>query len=84
MSTDPAEAAATTWSTVSVVIEDGIGWVSLNRPDKRNAMSPTLNREMIAVLQELEGDDRGAGGRAHRHRRCVVGGHGSQGVFPRG
>ncbi len=47
-----------TWSTVAVSIEDGIGWVSLNRPDKRNAMSPTLNREMIAVLQELEGDDR--------------------------
>ena len=45
-------------STVAVAIEDGIGWVSLNRPDKRNAMSPTLNREMIAVLQELEGDDR--------------------------
>ncbi len=45
-------------STVAVAIEDGIGWVSLNRPEKRNAMSPTLNREMIAVLQELEGDDR--------------------------
>jgi trans-feruloyl-CoA hydratase/vanillin synthase len=44
--------------TVSVRVEDGIAWVAFNRPDKRNAMNPTLNREMIAVLEELEGDDR--------------------------
>jgi feruloyl-CoA hydratase/lyase len=45
-------------STVAVSIEDGIGWVSFNRPEKRNAMNPRLNREMIAVLETLEGDDR--------------------------
>ena len=31
------------WTTVRVDVEEGIGWVTLNRPDKRNAMSPTLN-----------------------------------------
>ena len=37
--------------------EAGIGWLLFDRPDKRNAMNPTLNREMIAALDWLEGDD---------------------------
>src|SRR5215470_4145 len=45
------------WKTVSVEVEGEIAWVTLNRPDKRNAMSPTLNREMIEVLEALELDD---------------------------
>jgi trans-feruloyl-CoA hydratase/vanillin synthase len=44
--------------TVRVELDDGIAWVYLNRPEKRNAMSPTLNVEMIETLQVLEGDDR--------------------------
>jgi trans-feruloyl-CoA hydratase/vanillin synthase len=44
--------------TVKVEIEDGVAWVYLNRPEKRNAMSPTLNAEMIETLELLEGDDR--------------------------
>lgn len=44
--------------TVLVDFEDGVAWVTLNRPAKRNAMNPTLNREMLQVLDELEGDDR--------------------------
>jgi trans-feruloyl-CoA hydratase/vanillin synthase len=44
--------------TVAVEFEAGIAWVSLNRPDKRNAMSPTLNREMLELLDELELDER--------------------------
>jgi trans-feruloyl-CoA hydratase/vanillin synthase len=46
------------WKTVEVTFEDGIAWVTLNRPTKRNAMSPTLNREMMDVLNVLEFDDR--------------------------
>jgi feruloyl-CoA hydratase/lyase len=45
-------------NTVLVEFEDGIAWVTLNRPEKRNAMSPTLNNEMTAVLDALEIDDR--------------------------
>lgn len=45
------------WKTVQVEVEGGIAWVTLNRPDKRNAMSPTLNREMIEVLDAVELDD---------------------------
>lgn len=35
-------------------IENGIAWVSFNRPDKRNCMSPNLNRRMYEILDELE------------------------------
>jgi len=45
------------WTTVKVEVEEAIGWVILNRPAKRNAMSPTLNREMVEVLDVLEVDD---------------------------
>jgi trans-feruloyl-CoA hydratase/vanillin synthase len=45
------------WSTVRVAVDEGIAWVELNRPDKRNAMSPTLNAEMVDVLQVLDADD---------------------------
>jgi feruloyl-CoA hydratase/lyase len=45
------------WETVRVSLEDGIAWVELNRPEKRNAMSPTLNGEMIQVLETLDAED---------------------------
>lgn len=44
------------WKTVKVEVADGIGWATLNRPEKRNAMSPTLNTEMGQVLDALETD----------------------------
>ena len=44
------------WKTIAVEVEEGIGWVILNRPEKRNAMSPTLNVEMKDVLETLEID----------------------------
>ncbi|BAK65462.1 feruloyl-CoA hydratase/lyase [Sphingobium sp. SYK-6] len=43
-----------TFETVKVTLDDGIAWVALNRPEKRNAMSPTVNREMWVALDELE------------------------------
>ena len=43
---------------VRVEFDDGIAWVTLNRPEKRNALSPALNREMLEVLDALEVDDR--------------------------
>ena len=40
--------------TVAYDIVDNVAWVRFNRPDKRNCMSPTLNREMMEVLDTLE------------------------------
>lgn len=42
---------------VLVELENGIAWVTLNRPDKRNAMNPALNAMMVEVLNALEEDD---------------------------
>lgn len=44
------------WQTVKVEVEQGVAWVTFNRPEKRNAMSPTLNREMADVLDVIEQD----------------------------
>jgi len=40
--------------TVSLKIENRIAWVSYNRPEKRNCMSPALNRQMLRVLDSIE------------------------------
>jgi trans-feruloyl-CoA hydratase/vanillin synthase len=45
------------WKTVRVETDRGIAWVELNRPEKRNAMNPTMNVEMIQVLEALDADD---------------------------
>jgi feruloyl-CoA hydratase/lyase len=42
---------------VKVRIHDGIAWAMLNRPDKRNAMSPQLHYDMDDALARLETDD---------------------------
>lgn len=44
------------YETVLVELDAGIAWVTLNRPDKRNAMSPQLNHEMCDVVARLETD----------------------------
>ena len=40
--------------TVRYEIRDGVAWVWFNRPDKRNCMSPKLNRQMLRTLELLE------------------------------
>lgn len=40
--------------TVAFEVADGVAWVKFNRPEKRNAMSPSLNRQMERVLDQLE------------------------------
>jgi feruloyl-CoA hydratase/lyase len=45
------------WETVRVELTDGTAWVELNRPDKRNAMNPRLNAEMVEALEALDADD---------------------------
>jgi trans-feruloyl-CoA hydratase/vanillin synthase len=51
--------AAEPWGqNVLVDFDDGIAWVTLNRPEKRNAMSPALNQEMRATVEALATDER--------------------------
>ncbi len=48
---------------VLVKVEDGIAWVTLNRPSKRNAINPGIVFEMVQVMDVLEMED---------SARCVV------------
>jgi feruloyl-CoA hydratase/lyase len=43
---------------VLVEFEDGIAWVTMNRPAKRNAMNPALIAEMKRTVEVLAVDDR--------------------------
>jgi len=46
-----------TYETLKIDVDaDGVGILMLNRPDKRNAMSPQLHRDMIAALEEIRYD----------------------------
>ncbi len=54
----PPKTQDTVQDLVRIEFENGVAWVSLNRPEKRNAMNPALNSRMIEVLDELEGEDR--------------------------
>jgi enoyl-CoA hydratase/carnithine racemase len=38
-------------------VEDGIATVTLNRPERLNAWTPTMQHELIAALDEADGDD---------------------------
>ncbi|MBC2777034.1 p-hydroxycinnamoyl CoA hydratase/lyase [Parasphingopyxis marina] len=58
MSSPSADSPNLSMSCVDVSFDEGIAWVTLNRPEKRNAMSPTLNSEMLEILEQLEVDER--------------------------
>lgn len=45
------------YNTVEIDKAVRIAWVSLNRPEKRSAMSPELHFEMVDVLTRLDLDD---------------------------
>jgi len=48
--------AAKNYETVLIEKEDGITWLIMNRPEKRNAMSPQLHIEMDDALADLAVD----------------------------
>ncbi len=45
------------YECAKVKIHDGIAWLTMNRPDKRNAMSPQLHYDMDDALARLEVDE---------------------------
>lgn len=46
-----------TYETILLKTNDGIGFVTLNRPEKRNALNPKFFDEMSLVLERLIADD---------------------------
>ena len=47
---------ATNYETLLLTKEGGKTTITFNRPEKRNAMSPQLHREMFELLTELRYD----------------------------
>jgi trans-feruloyl-CoA hydratase/vanillin synthase len=45
-------------NTVKVDFDNGIAWVAMNRPEKKNAISIEMAREMVQVFDGLETDER--------------------------
>ena len=45
-------------NTVLVEIVDRVAWVTMNRPEKRNAINPALSFEMLDVFEALDSDER--------------------------
>src|SRR5215469_1818568 len=46
-----------TYEHILVETEDGVGIVTLNRPDKLNAMNRKLSSELRDAVKELDADD---------------------------
>jgi trans-feruloyl-CoA hydratase/vanillin synthase len=49
--------ATSNFTNIKLEREDGVTFLVLNRPEKRNAMSPDLHREMCEALDDLETED---------------------------
>jgi len=46
-----------TYPTLTLERSNGVALVTLNRPDKKNAMNPQLHEDMTALLEELRYDE---------------------------
>lgn len=44
------------YATIALTRRDGVTTVTLNRPDKKNAMNPQMHEDMYDILNRLEGD----------------------------
>ena len=49
--------AKKSYNTIKIERQSGITWLILNRPEKRNAMSPELHFEMSGALDDLAEDE---------------------------
>lgn len=45
------------FETITYDVRDKVAHIALNRPDKRNALSPQLRRELVHALKTAEADD---------------------------
>ncbi len=71
------------YQTLLVDKKDGIATIRFNRPEKRNAMSPQLHKDMTAVLEDLRYDDEARVLILARRRQGVLRRHGLEAVLHR-
>ncbi|HEX9143856.1 MAG TPA: p-hydroxycinnamoyl CoA hydratase/lyase, partial [Candidatus Binatia bacterium] len=59
MTTKTEGSAPEPWGkTVMVEFEDGVAWVTMSRPEKKNAINVEMAQEMAQVIDALEVDER--------------------------
>lgn len=51
------------YSTINYEVKESVSWLTLNRPDKLNAFTPAMNKEIIQALRTAEKDNQ---------VRCIV------------
>jgi enoyl-CoA hydratase/carnithine racemase len=54
---DPTTAVAADFETLDYALEESIATITLDRPDQLNAISPQMEREFLAALDRVDGDD---------------------------
>ena len=57
MSGQPAEGPSPAEPVLLTERADGVGWLTLNRPARRNALNQALRGALDAALSELAADD---------------------------
>lgn len=45
------------FQTLQYMVENGVAWLTLNRPDKLNAFTSQMNKEISSALKEVERDE---------------------------
>lgn len=67
----PGNALENAYETVDLKIDERVAWLTLNRPDKLNALTPTTMAELRTIFTGIDDDEdvcvvvlRGAGERA--------------------
>src|SRR4051812_28993415 len=46
-----------TFTTIAYEIDAGVATVTLDRPDRLNAVDPAMERELLEVFDAIDGDD---------------------------
>jgi hypothetical protein len=58
---------------IDVAVREDVAVVTLCRPEKLNALTADMRRELAAILRHFGRGDSARGDRAHRHRPGVLG-----------
>ena len=59
-------------TTIATSLDDRVFTITLDRPDRLNAFTVPMQRELCAVLDEVDANPEHPGGRGHRARPWLL------------